>query len=324
MSLNRRFAILAAGSALAAPMLLRPAAAQAPAAAPTTQAPGFYRFKVGSIIVTTVHDGFFARPVEGFVRNAPLADVQAVLAESFLPTDRLAIPFTITFVQRGDTLAVFDTGNGVTAPTATNGKMIANMAAAGIDPARVTHVIHSHFHGDHINGLLKADGTQAFPNAAVFVPAPEWAWWTDEGNATRSPEAQRGTFANTARRFAPYRERVQQFRPGAEVIPGVTSIAAHGHTPGHTIFRVADGDAQFMVLADLTNRPELTAPRPDWQIVFDFDGDAAAATRRRVFDMVATDRIRVTGYHYPFPANGFITRHTAGYRFIPADWSSAV
>lgn len=320
---NRR--TLFAGSAAFATALALPAAAQQGAApAPAAQAPGFYRFRVGGWLITTVHDGFFRRPLEGFVRNAPLPEVQAVMAESFLPGDALTINFTITFAQRGDTLVVFDAGNGVTAAGATNGRMIANMAAAGIDPARVTHVIQSHFHGDHINGLLNAENGRAFPNAEIIVPAPEWAWWTNEGNSTRSPEGQRPTFANAARRFAPYQGRVRQITPGGEVIPGISSIAAHGHTPGHTIYRISDGTDQMIFLADVTNRPELMARRPDWQIVFDFDGDAAAATRRRILDMAATDRVRVTGYHFPFPANGFFTRDGQGYRFVPADWSSAV
>ena len=326
MTVSRRATFGAATLALGAPALLRarPALAQAAAAAPAAQAPGFYRFRVGGWTVTTVHDGFFARPLDGFFRNAPLPEVQAASRDAFLPTDRFVINFTITFIQRGDTLAVFDAGNGVTPAAATNGKAIANMAAAGIDPARVTHVIHSHFHGDHINGLLNAEGGRAFPNAQLLVPAPEWAWWSDEGNTTRSPEGQRGNFANKARRFGAYQGKVSQFQPGAEVIPGVNSIAAFGHTPGHTIFRVADGSDQMVFMADVTNRPELMMANPSWQIVFDFDGDAAAATRRRVLDMVATDRIRVTGYHFPFPANGHVTRSGNGFRFVPADWSSAV
>ena len=325
MTLHRRAAFGAAAAVFASPALLgaRPALAQAAAPA-MAQAPGFYRFKVGGWTVTTVHDGFFARPLEGFVRNAPLAEVQASAREFFLPTDRTDIVFTVTFIQRGDVLAVFDAGNGVTPANATNGKMIANMAAAGIDPARVTHVIQSHFHGDHINGLLNAENGRAFPNADVFVPTTEWAWWSDATNETRSPEGQRPTFANKARRFAPYDGKIRQFQPGAEVIPGVTSIAAYGHTPGHSIFRVSDGSEQMMFVADVTNRPEIMMANPDWQIVFDFDGAAAAATRRRVLDMVATDRIRVTGYHFPFPANGYVARQGNGYRFVLADWSSAV
>lgn len=331
VSATRR-AALTAGGLIAVPALLgREAAAQtAPAAPPAPlpadqrQAPGFYRFKLGGFTVTTVNDGFFQRPVQGFVRNAPVEEVQKVLAESFLPTETIRIPFTITFVETPRGLVVFDTGNGVTPAAATNGKMIANMAAAGIDPAKVTTVIQSHFHGDHINGLLNAEGGRAFPNAEIVVPAAEWAWWSDTGNETRSPEGQRPNFANSARRFGPYQGKVRQIEAGAEVLPGIRAVAAHGHTPGHTVYRIADGNDQMMFLADVTNRPELLARRPDFQIVFDFDPAMAEATRRRLFDQVSADRMRVTGYHFPFPATGFVVKEGNGYRFVPSDWNSGV
>ena len=326
MTIARRIALAAPAVMIAAGAL--PAIAQAPAAAPAGQAPGFYRFKVGGWTITTVHDGFFRRPLEGFVRNAPIAEVQGILAENFMATDTLAVPFTITFAQKDATLVVFDAGNGVTPAAATNGKMIGNMAAAGIDPARVTHVIQSHFHGDHINGLLNAANAAAFPNAEIIVPAAEWAWWTEASNESRSPEGQRPQFANVPRRFAPYQGKIRQVAAGVEVLPGITSIAAYGHTPGHTLYRIADGNEQMIFVADITNRPEFMMRRPEWQIVFDFDGDMAAASRRRVLDMLATDRIRVTGYHFPFPANGYVARHVSGgvrgFMFVPAEWSSAV
>jgi len=323
MPMHRRATLLAA---IATPALIRGAAAQpAPAApAPAAQAPGFYRFKVGSFTVTTVHDGFVRRPVEGFVRNAPLAEVQQVLAESFLPTEMLAIPYTVTFVDTGRQLVVFDTGNGVTPQGATNGRMIANMAAAGIDPARVDVVASSHFHGDHINGLQNAAGAAAFPNAEIVVPEAEWRWWTEAGNETRSPEGQRGNFANARRRFAPYEGRIRQLAEGAEVVPGIRGVPAYGHTPGHTCYHVSDGTAQMMFVADTTNRPELLARRPDFQIIFDFDADMAVTARRRIYDRVAADRIRITGYHFPFPANGYMAKEGDGYRFVPADWLSTL
>jgi glyoxylase-like metal-dependent hydrolase (beta-lactamase superfamily II) len=323
MQSSRRTLFLAGGALLASPMLLQPAKAQ-PAVTPAAGNPGFYRFKVGAFTVTTVHDGFFARPLEGFVRNAPLAEVQAVLRDAFLPQDRLVIPFTVTFLDTGRDLVVFDSGNGVTPAGATNGRMIANMQAAGIDPARVTRVIMSHFHGDHVNGLLNAEGAAAFPNAEVIVPEAEIAWWGDATNETRSPEGQRATFANSARRLAPYSARLRRIGPDAEVIPGVRSVAAYGHTPGHTCYHIADGADQMMFVADTTNRPELMARRPDFHIIFDFDAVAAEATRRRIYDRVATDRIRITGYHFPFPANGYLAKEGTGYRFVAADWSSVV
>lgn len=322
---SRRLLFGGAAAALAAPALLRTTPAVAQTAAPaTSQAPGFYRFKVGGFTVTTVHDGYAARPLENFVRNAPLAEVQAVMADSFLPTDTYRIPFTVTFVETPNAFVVFDTGNGVMPAGATNGRMIENMRSAGIDPARITHVIQSHFHGDHINGLLNTSGAAAFPNAEVVVPATEWAWWTEASNESRSPEGQRANFANTTRRFAPYQGKIRQIADGAEAVPGIRAIAAYGHTPGHTMYRISDGAAQAIFVADITNRPELGFPRPDFHIVFDFDPVMAEATRRRVLDMVATDRIRITGYHFPFPANGYVARQGNGYRFVPADWSSQV
>jgi glyoxylase-like metal-dependent hydrolase (beta-lactamase superfamily II) len=324
MQSTRRSLFLTGGALIASPALLHPAKAQPTAASATIGTPGFHRFKVGSFTVTTVYDGFVARPLEGFVRNAPLAEVQGVLRDAFLPTDRMVIPYTVTFLDTGRDLIVFDSGNGVTPAGATTGRMIANMQAAGIDPARVTRVVMSHFHGDHVNGLLNAEGAAAFPNAEVIVPEAEIAWWGDATNETRSPEGQRATFANSARRLAPYAARLRRIGPDAEVIPGVRSVAAYGHTPGHTCYHIADGADQMMFVADTTNRPELLARRPEFHIIFDFDAVAAEAARRRIYDRVATDRIRITGYHFPFPANGFLAKEGSGYRFVAADWSGAV
>jgi glyoxylase-like metal-dependent hydrolase (beta-lactamase superfamily II) len=330
--MNRRHIMLGAAGAVAAPALLgaapallrtAPALAQGAPAAPISQAPGFFRFRVGASTVTMLHDGSRAIPLAGFVRNAPLEAVQAVLAESFLPTDTLRIPFTLTCLETSRGITLFDTGNGPQPAGSPVGLLVQNMRTAGLDPARVTTVVISHFHGDHISGLLNADSTPAFPNAEIVVPAAEWAWWTDPANESRSPEGQRGTFANTARRFGPYQGKVRQVAAGAEAAPGVTAIAAHGHTPGHTAYRIADGSDQLIFVADLTNRPELLARRPDFHVGFDFDPVAAEASRRRLFDQVSADRIRITGYHFPFPATGFVAKEGNGYRYVPADWAAA-
>jgi glyoxylase-like metal-dependent hydrolase (beta-lactamase superfamily II) len=319
----RRSALLAA---LTTPSLISTAtsqpAPQQPAAAPA-QAPGLYRFKVGSFLVTMVHDGYSRRPVEGLVRNAPVEEVRAVLAESFLPTTHYDGVYTVPFIRAGSHLLAFDCGTGRQV-SATSGQMEANMRAAGIRPEDVTHVVQTHFHGDHINGLTTADNAAFFPHAEIVVPEVEWAWWSDTGNETRSPEGQRANFANTARRFGPYAGRIRHLAAGAEVVPGVRSLAAYGHTPGHTLFHVADGNQQLLVMADTTHRPELFVRRPDYQSLFEFDAAAAATTRRRVLDQVATDRIQVAGYHFPFPATGFIGRDGSSLRYVPVSWSATV
>jgi len=310
-------------AALAVPLLARGAAAQATAPATLAMAPGFFRFKLGEFTVTTIHDGFRIMPLQGLVRNAPLAEVQAVLEESFLsPTDYRNI-YAVTIVDTGRDLVVLDTGNGPQAAGATLGRLLSTMPAAGLDPVRVSTVAISHFHGDHINGLIDAQGGAAFPNSEVVVPAREWAWWSDAGNETRSPPGQRRNFANTALRFAPYAGKIRQLTDGAEAVPGIRMHAAEGHSPGHTIWHIANGGAELIYLADTTHRPELIARRPDYETIFDFDGAAGAASRRRVLDRVATDRVRVTGFHFPFPATGFMKREGQGFRFVPVDWASA-
>ena len=334
-SFDRRGLMAAAGALAATPLLARlgisPAAAQtaaapaaAPAAAGPAQAPGFYRFKLGSRVVTVVNDGYGSRPkpTEGFVKNADAAAVEAALQAGFLPTDAINIPYTVTFLETPDGLVAFDSGTGGQLG-ATAGRLAANMAAAGLDAARVTQVVMTHFHADHITGLTTADDKPVFPNAAVIVPKAEYAYWMSDDNAAKAPDAMKPAFANVRRRLEPYKAKLRQIEEG-EVMSGVVALSTPGHTPGHTSYLLADGSNQAMVLGDVTNRPELNLVNPGWHLVFDMDADLAEKTRREVFDRVATDRIRCIGYHWPFPANGYVAKTEGGYRFVPADWSSAV
>lgn len=314
--IERRSTLLAAGAALAAPALL-PRLASAQGATPVASGanPGFFRFKVGAFTVSTVHDGAGRRPnpTQGFVRNASAEAIEAGLKEAFLPTDALAIPYTVPFVETPRGIVAFDTGTGA-------GKLPGNLAAAGIDPTRVVAVVFTHFHGDHVGGLL-ANGAAMFPNAAeIVVPRAEWAYWMDEGVASRAPEAMKPAFANVRQRFAPYMAKVRQVDSNAEVLPGITGIPTPGHTPGHTSYRLADGGQQAVILGDVTNRPELNLRNPGWHLVFDMDAEMAEATRRKTFDMVAEERLRCVGYHFPFPANGYVAKDGDRYRFQPADW----
>jgi glyoxylase-like metal-dependent hydrolase (beta-lactamase superfamily II) len=280
---------LLAGIALApvamAGLTVAPGRALAAAPPVGTQAPGFYRFKVGDIEVTTVNDGFARRPGidQGFVTNATPEEVRALLTEQFMPTSHLDIPFTTTFVNTGAKLIAFDSGTGgQLAPTA--GVLWTNMKAAGIDPAKVDMVVISHFHGDHILGLRTKDGTAVYPNAEVAVPEAEWKYWMDDGALARAPMAAQGGFRNARNVFTPFGKKVRRYGDNTEFAAGVRSVAAVGHTPGHTVFHVSSGKDQLMVLSDTTNHPAINARRPDWRIIFDMDGAKAAETRRRLFE----------------------------------------
>ena len=327
MSLDRRSLILGATAALAAPALIREAAAQgAPSPAAPQQAPGFYRFKVGEFTVTMVHDGSAARPnpLQGFILNAEPAQVEAALRDGALPTTNLPNPFTVTFIDTARGVVAFDAGTGAGQLAPGTGLLPRNMQAAGIDPAAVTLVAVSHFHADHITGLTTRENAVVFPNAEVAVPAVEWAFWSDEGNASRAPEGQRPTFANTKRRLGPYQAKMRQYQDGQEIAPGIRAIAAHGHTPGHSVFHVTSGNEQLFVTADTSSRPDLFLRNPHWQSVFDMDGAMATETRKRLFGRIDDERARFTAYHFNFPSNGHVTRAGDGFRFHPAEWTSSI
>lgn len=317
---TRRVLLGAVAAAAATPVVSAPTArAAAPAAG--RQVPGIYRYKIGEFELTAINDGVNLRPMQdGFVKNAPLDEVKDALDEAFLPTDKLPIPFNQLIVNTGRRVVLIDTGTGgQLAPTA--GMLIENMEAAGIDPKAVDTVLISHFHGDHILGLRTKEGELAFPNAEVLVPEAEWAFWMDEGQASRAPEGLKQNFANAQKTFGSIAKDVKRYDADKELVPGITSIAAYGHTPGHTAFRISSGSDQLVVLSDTSNHPALFVRNPGWHAVFDMDPGKAEEMRRKMFDMVSADRLRVQGYHFPFPATGHIAKDGDGYAFIPADWN---
>lgn len=322
---SRRTVMAGAGALAAAATLDLPAGVASAQAqgAPVNQNPGFYRYKVGDITVTAINDGFARRPLEGFVRNAELADVKKAMEQAYLPTEALPISFTTLAFQLGDKLTLIDTGNGDSgAPT--SGAWMKNFQAAGLDPKKVTTVVFSHFHGDHINGFRLKDGTAVFPNAEVMVPAAEWAFWMDDARMSAAPEAMKGAFAGVRRVFGPVAKDVKQYEAGKEILPGITAIAAPGHTPGHTVYMVSSGAGKLMVMSDTTNHPALFVRNPDWSAVFDMDGPQAAATRRRLLDMAVAEKTQVAFYHAPFPATGHIAKSGSGFELVPVQWSSAI
>lgn len=287
------------------------------------QAPGFYRYKVGDIEVTAINDGFAKRPLEGFIRNAELGQIEQAMKDAFLPADALPITFNTLVLKRNDRLTLIDVGNGdLGAPT--SGTWMANFRAAGFDPAQVNTVVISHFHGDHINGLRLKDGTAVFPNAEIMVPAAEWAFWMDDARMSQAPEGMKGGFQNVRRVFAPIAKDVKRYENDKEVVPGLTSIATPGHTPGHTSFMLSSGAGKLLVMSDVTNHPALFVRNPDWSAIFDMDADVARQTRHRMLDLAATERAQVAFYHAPFPATGHIGKEGSKFRFVPVQWSSAV
>ena len=309
----------AASAAAAAPFAV-PASAAAPPAG--KQAAGVYRYKVGQFECTSINDGARTFPMpDGFVRNVPKDQALAAAEAAYMPKGMVTVPFNPQLINTGSKLVLIDTGFGPT-PNAPVGLLAANMAAAGIDPKAIDIVVISHLHPDHTNGIKNAEGGLLFPNAEIKVPAVDWAFWMSDDNMAKAPnDMMKNYFANTRKVYAGLADKVTKYEWGSEVAPGITALDASGHTPGHTAFAVASGNARVLVQSDVTNIPELFLRNPDWHVAFDIDPQKAVQTRRKFYDMAAAEKALVVGFHFTFPSMGYVEKADAGYRLVPIAWN---
>jgi glyoxylase-like metal-dependent hydrolase (beta-lactamase superfamily II) len=285
------------------------------------QAPGFYRCKVGDIEVTVLSDGNV--PLDTNLFHGDPAGREKLLKDAFLPTDAVATPINQWLVNTGAKLVLVDTGAAdVFAPTL--GRMGQHLAAAGAKPGEVDDVIITHMHPDHIPGLLDTDKTPRFKNAIVHINADEYAFWQSDENRAKIGEPFQGFFDIARASIKPYADagKLQLFKPGAQIAPGLTTIHAPGHTVGHTMVRVSSGATDFLIWTDIVHNIALQFPEPERSIAFDTDPALAIATRKKAFDMVATDRLLFGGAHMPFPGLGHLVRSAGGgYTFVPLHYA---
>ena len=321
---------LIAGAVAAGLAAAVPASVRAVAPPPGKQAAGFYRYKVGSFEITVVTDGVNRMKLpDTMVGNATKDQVNEALAAAYMEKDVFVGPYNPIVVNTGSKLALIDTGTSEAAFNNTkgvSGQLMNNLAAAGIDFKAIDTVIISHYHGDHVNGLLKADGSLAFPNAEVLVPAVEHKYWMDDGEMSRAPKGRvEGMFKNNRRVFnAEVMKRLRTYEWGKEVIPGITAVDTSGHTVGHTAHVLSSGSDKVFVQADVTHVPYLFARNPGWHAFYDQNPVAAEATRRKVYDMLVAERMMVQGFHYPFPSLAYVEKTGNGYREIPVPWNPTI
>jgi glyoxylase-like metal-dependent hydrolase (beta-lactamase superfamily II) len=331
MELSRRklFAGAAAAGAATALTPLAGGSVQAAAPAAAKQNAGWYRYKVGEFEVTVVTDGSSTAPLSDlYVRNAPKADVSAALVGLHAAPDKVTNVYNPIVVNTGSKLVVIDAGGGpgaITQTKGTLGQFHTNFAAAGFDKKSVDVVILSHLHGDHINGLLDAESKLEFPNAEILMPAVDIKFWTDESNAARFPDPVKAQFGNVKRVLGALGGKVTQYEGSKELVPGITSMPTPGHTPGHTSFMIASGSDHLLHQVDVTaGMGTLFVRNPSWHFLFDVDGPLAEQTRHKFYDMVTADKQRIQGYHFPFPAVGYIEKDGSGYRWVPDVWNPVI
>jgi glyoxylase-like metal-dependent hydrolase (beta-lactamase superfamily II) len=288
------------------------------AATPLEPMVGFYKYKVGDIEVTAIYDGIWKKPLDAtFIKNASIEDTKEALSRAGLTTEFMPIPLTVVVLKIGDRLMMMDAGSGVGQWQANATHLPANMAAAGIDYRAIDTVMLSHFHPDHVWGLMeKGTNDPVFHNAELVVNAVEYNWWTEPGRVEKLAEGRRPAGKRISEVF-PKWKNWKLVDDGADVAPGVQLLAAPGHTPGHSAYLVTSGKSQLLVSADIMYVPALLAPHPDWQGSYDQDGPTAIDTRRRLIDRVIADKIAICGSHFPFPGSGTFVKDGNAYGFTP-------
>jgi glyoxylase-like metal-dependent hydrolase (beta-lactamase superfamily II) len=288
--------------------------------APSAQIPGVYRRRIGDILVTAISDGYLDGAYE-FMRDITPQDAERILKEAYRPAPpRISINCFV--IHSAGRVALVETGSG-NSMGPTLGKMPANLAAAGVDTKSIDTILLTHMHPDHSNGLTDENGIAKFPHVELVVAERDVDHWFDDAAMAKATERQQMRFFRWAReQIAPYQKQRRDAK--GEVFPGVTAEPIPGHTPGHTAYRLASKGEQLLIWGDIVHIPDIQTRRPEVYMEPDVDGAAAIATRRRIFDMVATDRLLAAGMHMHFP--GFLNlnrRPDGSYELIPEIWNQA-
>ncbi len=280
--------------------------------------PGLHHLKVGEVVVTALNDGQFDAEV-GYVAGIPAADTEALLRDGFrvIPPRITVSCFLLTI---GGKHVLVDAGGGGAMGSAL-GHAGERLAALGVTPDSISTVLLTHAHVDHVNGLVDAAGVALYPNAEVFIHAAETAFWLNPDVQAKAPEAVQWAFGVAQRALTPYQARLTEVADGAEALPGITARHLPGHTPGHTGWLIASGDATLLIWGDIVHLPGIQFARPEAGMAFDTDVELARATRAKALDMVATDKLLLAGMHLDFPTFGHVRRAGSGYAFEPVVWA---
>lgn len=299
-------ASLAACSAQAPTAAEATAAGTAPAAVAAVDVhPDVHRFAIGSAQAAMLRDGRIELPNDGSIvaQGEAKAEVDALLRAAGLPAGSLELSVQALLVRHGDRVLLFDTGAG-NASFVDGGRLPAALRAAGMAPEAVTDIFISHAHGDHVGGLLDAQGGPAFVNATVHLSQPEWA-------ALQANPSQQALAAAIA-------PRVKAFAPDAsDLVPGVSAVAVDGHTPGHSAYEIVSGPARLLYLGDTAHHHVISVQRPRWTIQFDGDAPLAEDSREALLARAADAGLDIASPHFPYPGLGRIERRDGGLVWVP-------
>lgn len=282
-----------------------------------TAGAALYSAPLGRYRITAILDGVAALG-RGFFFGSEQID--PVMEQFVLGPDALPAPVSVFLLQSDDRTILIDAGMGEQELLGPGfGGLASGLAAAGVAPDDIDLVVLTHAHPDHLGGLIHG-GDAVFKNAELAIGEVEAAFWTDAAMMAQAPDQAKGLFQLAQTVLGAYGNRVTSIADGGEAAPGLSMMLSPGHTPGHSLVRIDGGDRQLLMVADTLNSAELHTALPDVGFGFDSDPAQAAASRRRVLDMVSADKTLIAGTHIHFPGFGRILRDGDAYRYIPATW----
>lgn len=320
--MSRKTLIRSMGQAAIAGMALVSVLLQAePVAKQETQVPGYFRMNLGEFEVTALYDGYIDLD-PALLQGIDADNLDALLTRMFISgDDGLQTAVNAYLVNTGTELVLVDVGAAQCfGPTL--GNIASNLRASGYQPDQVSMVLLTHLHPDHACGLRNSDGSATYPNAIVHVPRAEAAYWLDEELAASMPDSVQPFFAMARNAVEPYvaQKRLKQYGRDAELMPGLRTVPANGHTPGHSAYLFQSEGQDLMVWGDIVHSHTVQFARPDVTIEFDVDVDAALATRKQIFNDAAKNRFWVAGAHLPFPGLGHVRRDGAAFSWVPVEF----
>jgi glyoxylase-like metal-dependent hydrolase (beta-lactamase superfamily II) len=312
--ISRRRALIGAAAVAGAGLAgwpSREAAARAPVL--RTQVPYFYRFNLGKFQVSVVSDGPLplGEPSGAFL-GATKDEIGKMLTDNFLSATNVVLEQNSPVVNTGKNLVLFDTGMGTSKMFgATTGRLPQSLREAGIRPADIDSIVISHAHIDHIGGMADLKGKRLFANATVYMSQADFDFWTNE----KGPDSLKAFIAHARLNLLPYRDRIKFIKDGEEFLPGITAMAAPGHTVGHTIYMITSEGKSMCFIGDLTHHQVLLVEKPRLEFAYDSDPKQSAATRVKFLTMLAEKKIPLMAYHFPWPGLGHVSKLGDGFRY---------
>ncbi len=307
MSVTRRYVLKGASAILTAGAAGLPAI---PAWAKSTTS-------LGTAKIDVLSDGNLSLPLSFVVPDAPKDEITALLSKYQLPTDGLKPDCNLTLLRDGERTVLFDVGAGANfMPSA--GKLAEALEAIELDPADVTHVVFTHAHPDHLWGLMDDFDEPVFTEAEYMISKPEWEFWIDPSTVDKMSEIRKSFAVGAKRNLKLIEDRISRFKFGEEILPGILAVDTNGHTPGHASFEIRSGSDSLMVLGDAITNHAISFEKPGWRSGSDHDGEQGIATRKMLLDRMASEQLRMVGFHLPYPGIGMTERKDGAYRFVAA------